>query len=135
MTDMKLSKTMKLVLALIQRVGSITRYPGGFWGDPSTLDDNGIPKPYYNTNTLLALENRGLIAVSKYSSSSRGAFAVEYQLTNKLENICIEVTDEQAAAIGTAVKVLLTNYYTKEAKHLIEILKSNDLEHYSVIDL
>lgn len=63
-----LSAPMTSALETIRRAGRIVRLPGGYWVTPEQRDAlhiggdaYEIPKAYIRTQTILALEARGLV--------------------------------------------------------------------------
>jgi len=93
MKEKELTPDQLRAMKFIEQYGSIDRYEGGFWSKPDAELDGFIPKEsagraekdchfpkdYVGTNTIYALEKRGLIRISKMKESRTGFFAIQYK--------------------------------------------------------
>lgn len=92
----KLSPEMQRCLDIIKEHGCIVRYTGGFWQKPNdelkgefhpglsgiNPDGGRYPLNAVGTNTINALEYRGLIIATDHRMGSRSEFPIKYELTN-----------------------------------------------------
>ena len=79
--DKMLSKTMLKTLEYIKEHGNvITRYQGGFWAE---VGWHPYERPWFNTNTIQALVERGYLSYTQWKESRRynERFPIEATLT------------------------------------------------------